>query len=830
MAGPSAGSVPRPISSFMCEIPFVNTAFWIWSAEGSHAAPAPEQASPSHYQVRYFRRSFDVADPAAAALTIHVSGDSRYLFYCNGRLIGRGPAKGDVHHQFYETFDLTPHLRAGRNVLAALVFDMSRVVPRPEFLGPPCSVMTYTGGFVMDGILREGVTETSLHTNAIWKVAVDRGYRFQNEGLTLDGYLGYFEHRVSRLILPGWTVPDFDDTGWSPALAMYKAERREDRRDPASPYGLVPRLIPMLEEGRPEDFTDIFLTGGAVASAAWHELRTNGRPLTLPAHATVSLVLDAGRLTTAYPCLHASGGAGSNVRLTYAEALRLPWDTPGAVLLGRQQPLANLAVNFSDVGRGWTFDRRGQVVGWSDIWEPSGREDAFVPLHWRAFRYIGLKIEVGAEPLNLLGLKHRFCAYPYRVAAEFRASDPMLEKIWHVGLHTMRLCSHETFEDCPYYEQMQYAGDTMITSKIAMLTTGDYQLSRQSLYQLDWSRFSDGLTQSRYPSRLVQVIPSSSLHWVTHVKDYFLYTGDHTTVRELLPGVRSVVDWYGRQADADGLPAKLPFWNFTDWCPWWPRGVMPGADSGPTCIHAAQYINALDELAFLVRHLRSADDAEPLRRQADDLRRRAHHRFWSEKEGLYFDRPGGPELSQYANAWAIVAGMAGPQERATMLRRFPNDSQLAPGSFFWWHAGFAALARCGKVDDMTRHLDPWRESVDHGLSTFVEDNSYWRSLCHAWSAHPVLAFQQWILGVTPVEPGFAQVQIAPRCCGIAWASGSVCTPRGLIQVAWRAQADAFVIEVELPVGVTGTVIAPEGERRPLKEGKFIGRFVPVRVG
>ena len=148
--------------------PFVNSASWIWSAEGSHGAPAPENATPSHYQVRYFRRSFTVADPAAVSLSIAVSGDSRYLFYCNGECVGRGPAKGDVNHHFYETFDLTPLLRKGSNVLAAIVLDMSRVAHRPALLGAPCAIMTYTGGFVLEGALvgRDGALVEDLKTDA----------------------------------------------------------------------------------------------------------------------------------------------------------------------------------------------------------------------------------------------------------------------------------------------------------------------------------------------------------------------------------------------------------------------------------------------------------------------------------------------------------------------------------------------------------------------------------------------------------------------------------------------------------------------------------------
>ena len=814
------------LSDAVSALPFVNSASWIWSAEGSQAAPPPEAATPSHYQVRYFRRAFEVADPAAAQLTVHVSGDSRYLFFCNGTCLGRGPAKGDVNHHFYETFDLAPHLRRGRNVLAALVLDMSRVAHRPALLGPPCSVMTYTGGFVLEGALstQAGAVLADLRTDAAWKVAVDRAHRFQNEHTTFEGYLGYFEHRVSRLIPAGWNTPEFDDSAWPAAPVLFKAERLENRRDPASPYGLMPRMVPLLEEGAPEKFAGAFLAGGAAVPAPWSALLERGTPLTLAANTTVSLVLDAAQLTTAFPHLAVTGGAGSEVRLRYAEALRLPWNTPGAKLLGKQQSLANLASHFADESRGWTFDRRGEVTGWGDIWEPSGGEEIFEPLHWRAFRYIGLTIQTGAAPLTLRAVAHRFTAYPYRIAATFKSSDPALDRIWQVGLHTMRMCSHETFEDCPHYEQMQYAGDTMITSKLGMLTTGDYRLSRQALYHFDWSRLSDGLTQARFPSRLVQIIPAWSIHWITNLKDYFEITGDRATVRDLLPGVRAVLDWYRRHTDEAGLPAKLPYWNITDWCPWWPRGVVPGADTGATCIHSAQYINALDEAALLVRHLGGAAEADTLAREAAGLRRQAHALFWSEAEGLYFDRPGGPELSQYGNAWAIVAGLAGERERGIIMQRFPGDPKLAPGSFFWLHTGFAALAKSGRADDMPQHLGPWHESVGYGLSTFVEENSYWRSLCHAWSAHPVLEFQQRILGVTPTEPGFAQARIAPQRCGLTHATGSVCTPHGLIEVAWRVADGKFHLKVSAPKAVGLTIAAPGGAVRTCTGGKFEEAF------
>ena len=111
----------------MLPLPFVQRASWIWSAEGTHAVPASGQASPSHYQVRYFRRTFELADPKAAALTVHLSADSRYVFYCNGICVGRGPAKGDINHHFYDTFDLTPHLRPATHTNPVTIKNITTV-------------------------------------------------------------------------------------------------------------------------------------------------------------------------------------------------------------------------------------------------------------------------------------------------------------------------------------------------------------------------------------------------------------------------------------------------------------------------------------------------------------------------------------------------------------------------------------------------------------------------------------------------------------------------------------------------------------------------------
>ena len=53
--------------------------------------------------------------------------------------------------------------------------------------------------------------------------------------------------------------------------------------------------------------------------------------------------------------------------------------------------------------------------------------------------------------------------------------------------------------DTPYWERLQYVGDTRIQALISYAVAGDDRLARQAIQAFDASRITDGITQSRYP-------------------------------------------------------------------------------------------------------------------------------------------------------------------------------------------------------------------------------------------------------------------------------------------------------------------------------------------
>ena len=68
--------------------PFNGAAQWIWTSTRTRQ---PKDHVDT-YRVAYFRRTFTVPFDNAT-LTIHVSADSRYILWCNGQFVGRGPGR-----------------------------------------------------------------------------------------------------------------------------------------------------------------------------------------------------------------------------------------------------------------------------------------------------------------------------------------------------------------------------------------------------------------------------------------------------------------------------------------------------------------------------------------------------------------------------------------------------------------------------------------------------------------------------------------------------------------------------------------------------------------
>lgn len=759
---------------------------------------AHPDAPGDEFGVFHFRRTLDL-ERRPERFLVHVSADNRYRLFVNGVSVSAGPARGDLMHWRFETVDLAPLLRPGRNVVAALVWNWG---PRR-----PVAQISARTAFLLEG---DGPAEAAVGSGPEWRVFHDRAYApIEVRGADVDGYYAAppGEAMDGRLYPWGWEQPAFDDSAWPQArIVSYRPETTTQALPSGShPYGeaggwvLVPRNIPQLEE-TPQRIPSVARAEGAAGGDAF--LRGEG-DLRVPANSRAVVLLDAVNLTNAYPVLVASGGSGARIRLTYAEAMR---DAEGRK--GNRNEIAGKTIKgFHDV---LTLD--------------GGARRRFQPLWFRTFRFLQLDIETAGEPLAIHDLHAIFTAYPFEERGEFRSPVGWLDDMWEINWRVARLCALDTYVDTPYYEQLQYVGDTRIQSLISLYVSGDDRLMRNAIEQFDDSRIPEGITASRYPSNITQLIPPFSLYWVAMVHDYWMHRDDPAFVRRFIPGMRGVIAWFERHIDETGMLGPMPWWNYSDWSPHYPRGVPPGADDGNSTLITLQLAYTLHRAAELEDRFGQPAEGARYRALAASLSEAARRTSWDARRGLMADSPEKEVFGQQTNSMAILAGAVPEGERRALMERVLADTSLVQASYYYRFYVDEALRTAGLAERYLQRLQPWREMLALGLTTTPETPEPSRSDSHAWSAHPNYGLLATVLGIRPAEAGFRSVLIAPELGELPWAGGRVPHPAGDIEVRLERRGGAGLrAEVVLPPGVPGW-LEWNGRRVPLRPGSQTVEF------
>jgi hypothetical protein len=756
-------------------------AFWIFHPD------APRDT----YGVFHFRRVVTL-DRVPDSFVVHVSGDNRYRLFVNGQQVAAGPQRSDLMHWRYESVDLAPSLHAGDNVLAALVWNWGAQRPVAQF--------SYHTGFLLQG---DSPRESLLNTGPDWRVLHDTGYApVPVSGSEVGGYYAAppGESVDGRLYPWGWEQAGYDDSAWTAAATVTGWNAEITRLRGSHPTGeawgwhLVPRSVPPMEE-RVVRFAAVRRAGGIAASDDFLHGRGD---LTIPPHTTASVLLDQSHLTNAYAVVRTSGGAGSEIVLTFAEALK---DTEGR--------------------KGHRDEIDGKhIAGVKDVFRPDGGNDRrFRTLWFRTYRYVQLDVRTTDEPLRIHDLHGIFTAYPFQLRARFDGDVPWLADMWEVNWRVARLCAFETYFDTPYYEQLQYVGDTRIQSLISLYLSGDDRLVRQAITHFDLSRIPEGITASRYPSDLGQYIPTFSLIWIAMVHDYWMHRDDPEFVRGFLPGIRGVLAWFERRLDEAGMVGPLEWWPFVDWATEWPLGVPPDGTGGRSTVITLQYVYALQRAADLEAALGLASEADRYRAQAESILATVHRLAWDSERGLFRDVPDRPRYSQHANTLAVLVGGVPSEQQPAVMERILGDSTLTQATYYFGYYVLEAVARAGLGDRYLEQLEPWRGMLALGLTTTPEQPEPTRSDSHAWSAHPSYGLLATVLGVRPAAPGFRQVRIAPHLGPLSRAGGVVPHPAGDIEVELTRDGESGLIAtVALPAGLSG-VFEWRGEAVPLTGGR-----------
>lgn len=738
--------------------------------------------APKAYNVLHVRKSFDLAEKPRE-FVVHVTADNRFRLFVNGRHVTEGPARGDLLHWRFETLDIAPYLQDGQNTIAAVVWNFGE--------HKALSQISNKTAFLMQG---NSEAEKAVNTDDSWKITQNKAYEPIPFGpVAFHGYyvVGPGEIIDGSQYLWGWQEQDFDDAKWDTPVAL----------GPGAPRGhnshqnwlLVQDQLPAMEN-IPQRFKSIRQATGINVPEAFIQGKA---PVKIPANSKVSILLDNGLNTTAFPELKVSGGKGAAIQLTYGEAL--------------------FDENYQKGNRNEVEGRK--IFGNYDRFMPDGGANRhFSTLAYRTFRYLQVDIETGDEPIVLEDFSHRFTAYPFEENASFASSDPMLGQIWDVGWRTARLCAYDTYMDTPYYEQLQYVADTRIQALISLYVSGDDRLMRNAIELLHNSRVPEGITQSRYPTELHQFIPNFSLFWVSMLHDYWRYRSDDAFLKQYLPSIRNVLSWFETRVTEKEMLGLLPYWDFTDHSYKSKEIAAAGKGEEGLTPNSLQFAYTLRQAADLFDYFGENGDAERYRQLADKLVKATYEHTYDPERQLFADTPAKKSYSQHANIFAVLTNALPKDQQPALLEKVVKLPELVQQTIYFQFYLGQAFKEAGVADRYLENLGPWRTAIKMGFTTFPEGPEPTRSDCHAWSASPNYEFLATVCGIEPASPGFKTVRINPALGNLKEVEGAMPHPAGEIGVKFTKNGkNGLVGEISLPEGLSGE-FEYQGKKIALKGG------------
>ncbi|MFD0793654.1 alpha-L-rhamnosidase C-terminal domain-containing protein [Mucilaginibacter litoreus] len=736
------------------------------------------------YGVFYFRKFVELNNKPASFI-VHVSADNRYKLYVNGNLVSLGPARGDTYYWNYETVDLARYLTPGKNTVAALVWNEANYSPAAQI-----SVRT---AFILQGDTKQ---EEILNTNESWKSIRDNGHQ------PIPGY--FFAASKGELVdmnqaVKGdWTAASFDDNNWPSALKVMDGKLK------GAAWGIDWALVPSTLPAREMTYQRILKLRSIEGVNVPPAFPSQKAPVVVPANTTTVLLLDQTFETNAYVTLNFSGGKDAGISLGYAESL------------------------YEKGSKGVIKGNRNEVqgkefVGRIDSLIADGSKgQSFTTLNFRTYRYLKLLVHTKNDPLIIDDLYGTFTGYPFKRASSINTANKEINQMLDIGWRTARLNAWETYMDCPYYEQLQYIGDTRIQAMVSYYNTNDDRLARNAITQIDHSRLAEGITRSCYPTNGTQIISLFSLWYIGMLHDYWMYRNDKNFIKDKLIGERAVLNFFSKYQQPDGSIKDTPYWAFVDWAGnlW---GEVKGKD-GSAAIYDLQLLLAYQWAAEMEGQVGLHDYAVIYNRKAAQLKSTIQQKYWAPFKGLYADTKEKNGFSQHVNSLAILSGMVNKKDMPLIAQKLLSDTRLTQCSIYFKYYLNQALVKAGLGNDYMNWLDIYRQNIAMGLSTWAEysDVNTSRSDCHAWGASPNIEFFRTILGIDSYSPGFEKVRIEPHLGQLKQISGEMPHPNGRIAVDYTFADGRWKVNVSLPQKITGILIW-KAKQYKLKPG--LNKFV-----
>ncbi len=728
-----------------------------------------------HVPAPLFRHTFELESVSEDA-TLLISGLGFYEVWINGENITKGPLAPYISNPddivYFDEYEIGKYLRKGKNVIAAILGNGMQNCPggqvwdfeKAKFRGVPrlafeLSLTNEDGGeaFVTAG------TDTRVAASAI----------------TFDD-LRSGEFYDARLELDGWTLPDFDDSGWANAYftEQPRGEARICAADTVSrvreikPVAVFPgELIPHDPHGRFEDTV----------------------PQYIPPEKESGYIYDFGENISGVCRLKIDGEPGQEIVLQFGELL-----TDGK--------LDNRTINFYPAG----YSQRDIYIckGGSAVYEPK--------FTYHGFRYCLVtgvtEKQATAELLTCVVINSALAD-----RGAFECSDEIANKIQEITRRS-DLANFVWFPtDCPHREKNGWTGDASISSEHVTLNFAPEKSYAEWLRSIRAAQALDGSLPGIVPTGGWGFEWGNGPAWDSVLTNLpyvtYRYRGDTSVLKENASAIFRYLDYISTRIDERGLICI----GLGDWCP-----VGRGAGDYKVPLEFTDSVITMDtaeKAAVIFDALGRTAQAEFARALAAGLKKAVR------KNLIDFNTMTVLGSSQTGQAMGIFYNIFEQGEKQAALARLvgyirDNGGAMDVG-FLGGRTIFHVLADGGFInlayDMITREDYPsYGNWIKRGATSlwesFMPTERQSGSLNHHFWGDVSNFFISKIAGIriNPRMQGAATADVCPNFVSkLEYACAHYDTVKGRLEVDWKRDGREIVLTVSAPAGLKGYVRLPE---------------------
>jgi hypothetical protein len=756
-----------------------------------------------------YKKKFSIEQPDT--VRIYVSADERYQLYLDGEFVGAGSERGDANNWFFESYDL--NLSAGTHTIVAKVWALGEKAPSAQISLNPCCFTLSADDQKHLNILATGYSDwycSSLEGFSLHEVPFAFAVRWRED---IDGNKYNCKYRTG------------DGGVWKKAETVTKESLKNK---PVLRQARLPKMIRRRIRSKPDiiinelnsdEFNNIENKkvlpnqGANNDSEKWY-LVQDGAGVNVDANKTVRIIFSLDDYYCFYPELKLSGGKGAHISLRASEAAYFTCDHK------ENRHFRHPKGKRSEiVGKYFKYSMSTRYIS-------NGNEDQlFDPLWWFSGIYVELIIKTADDPLHIDQFSLYETRYPLEMESNYDSSDKKFDRILNICFRTLQNCTHETYMDCPFYEQVMYVGDSRIEALATYTSTLDLRMPLKSIEIINESRLENGLNMSGYPYRELHVIPTFSLLWIAMVSDYCYWVeGFEQAVRPLVSDMRKIIAYFLGRRNCDGLISpgderKYDAFNFIDWVDGWNNDWgVPRGDNEINSVFHWLFVHVLRLYSDIEKYFGNSQIAEQALNDAKKISNTVTEMFWNNNRGAYADDLDHTSFSEHSQIMAILSGLAKMENQKILSETLFNDKDLLRATIYFSHYYFEVCRMLENSKAFWDRMSMWYEIEENDFKTVCESTLPTRSDCHAWSAHPLFHYYATILGIRPMEYGFNKVEVKPLLGKLKYAKGSMVHIKGNIDIELGAGSEKLTGSIYLPEGLKGVLSLPD-EQRILSPGR-----------